>query len=199
VNNNTNDQLFVSAATPVATGETNGAFSRYSHTFTIAGNVKPGNLAMCVLLRVTPTAGVMLAGCQLEPGTVATPFERRSYGQELALAQRYYLKSGPKGDGTTPAYATHGLASVFDSDSVDLTVHFPVSMRVAPTASFSNIAAFRGAGAGSAVIAMSDVGTTANVGIYRTDTGSHGYTVGSCSTVMNNNNTSGYIQYSAEL
>jgi len=27
---------------------------------------------------------------QLEVGTVATPFERRSYGQELALCQRYY-------------------------------------------------------------------------------------------------------------
>ena len=27
---------------------------------------------------------------QLEPGTVATPFERRSYGQELALCQRYF-------------------------------------------------------------------------------------------------------------
>jgi hypothetical protein len=27
---------------------------------------------------------------QLEPGAVATPFERRSYGQELALCQRYY-------------------------------------------------------------------------------------------------------------
>lgn len=30
---------------------------------------------------------------QLEPGTVATPFERRSYGQELSLCQRYYEKS----------------------------------------------------------------------------------------------------------
>jgi hypothetical protein len=27
---------------------------------------------------------------QLEPGTVATPFERRSYGQELALCERYF-------------------------------------------------------------------------------------------------------------
>ena len=27
---------------------------------------------------------------QLEPGTVATPFEHRPYGAELALCQRYY-------------------------------------------------------------------------------------------------------------
>ena len=31
-----------------------------------------------------------LADVQLEAGSVATPFERRQYGQELALCQRYY-------------------------------------------------------------------------------------------------------------
>jgi hypothetical protein len=31
-----------------------------------------------------------IADVQLELGTAATPFERRSYGQELALCQRYY-------------------------------------------------------------------------------------------------------------
>ena len=35
-----------------------------------------------------------LSGVQLETGNVATPFERRSYGQELALCQRYYQTFG---------------------------------------------------------------------------------------------------------
>lgn len=34
-----------------------------------------------------------IAQVQLEPGTVATPFEFRPYGTELALCQRYYWKS----------------------------------------------------------------------------------------------------------
>jgi hypothetical protein len=33
---------------------------------------------------------VMVTDVQLEAGAVATPFERRSYGQELVLCQRYY-------------------------------------------------------------------------------------------------------------
>ena len=42
----------------------------------------------------TNGATFYLTGVQLEIGTSATPFERRMYGQELALCQRYYESTG---------------------------------------------------------------------------------------------------------
>jgi len=42
-----------------------------------------------------------ITGLQMEVGSQATPFEHRSFGEELALCQRYFFKTFPHG--TTPA------------------------------------------------------------------------------------------------
>lgn len=51
---------------------------------------------------------------QLEPGSVATPFEHRPYGQELALCQRYYEKSFRQGTAPVQGVGTfEGAACIF--------------------------------------------------------------------------------------
>jgi hypothetical protein len=66
-----------------------------------------------------------ITGVQLEPGTVATPFERRSYGQELALAQRYYQVFGDL-NLTISGRSTNAATTV-------MPIVFRTTMRTAPT------------------------------------------------------------------
>jgi len=67
-----------------------------------------------------------VAGVQLEIGPNPTPFEFKSYGQELRECQRYYWKVG-SGDGVVIGSA------YYESSSLALaTVQFPVTMRTAP-------------------------------------------------------------------
>ena len=74
------------------------------------------------------TVDVYITGVQLEVGPVATPFEHRSYGQELALCQRYYYN-----------YISGNLKSVFAATAIlanyiSGVITFPVTMRAAPSA-----------------------------------------------------------------
>ena len=54
----------------------------------------------------TATATFYITGVQLEVGSVATPFEHRSYGEELALCQRYYQRINY---GTAPSVICNGF------------------------------------------------------------------------------------------
>jgi len=130
---------------------------------------------------------------------VATDFEHRSYSDELRRCQRYFLQSGKKADGTTPAYSIHGLAQVFSADQFDIVVDLPVQMRATPSVTFSNIALHVGAGTGTTITAFSDIGCNDMRLIFRGTAASHGDNVGQCAIVMGNNNTSNFIHYNAEL
>ena len=73
-----------------------------------------------------------VANCQLELGKVATPFEYRSYGEELALCQRYYYKS------TGSVYVAGQSYAVSPSvDGLRVPWNFPVTMRANPTTAVS--------------------------------------------------------------
>lgn len=67
--------------------------------------------ASCVNFMATNGATFYLTGVQLEVGSVATPFERRLFPQELAMCQRYYEKSYEPGfmPGANPTYAGASL------------------------------------------------------------------------------------------
>jgi hypothetical protein len=83
-----------------------------------------------VNLVATNGATFYITGVQLEPGSTATPFERRSYGQELALCQRYYF-SFSSGD-------WYGFIPYNSDPNSKFFKDFPVSMRTAPTVTLTD-------------------------------------------------------------
>ena len=70
-----------------------------------------------------------ITGVQFETGTVATPFEHRSYTDELARCQRYFFKIA--NSRLVMGYKRH-------DGSANFPVNTPVPMRVSPTPSLTD-------------------------------------------------------------
>jgi hypothetical protein len=91
------DVYTTAASSVVIAGST---FAKY--TYTVAVPSVTGKtigtssfLELSFALPINATFSFDIASVQLEPGTVATPFEQRPIGTELALCQRYFEKSYP--------------------------------------------------------------------------------------------------------
>ena len=77
----------------------------------------------------TNGATFYITGVQLEAGTVASPFERRDYGRELMLCQRYYQ------------FDTYTMWSgnVTNGETYYMYKTFPVAMRASPTMGYARV------------------------------------------------------------
>ena len=72
-----------------------------------------------------------MTGVQLEVGSQATPFEHRSFGEELALCQRYFYELV---SGTSKSFS---VGAYYNSSLITSDIRFPVTMRATPTISFA--------------------------------------------------------------
>jgi hypothetical protein len=79
----------------------------------------------------TSGATFYITGVQLEAGSVATPFERRPYGTELALCQRYHVQFNRLQSANTAIGSGIQTSTTTGGGMVPL----PVTMRTTPTAS----------------------------------------------------------------
>ncbi len=159
-----------------------------------AGNFSSATGATSVV--GTNGATFYITGVQLEAGSVATPFERRDYGRELMMAQRYYYRQTPTGT------AYYGVGFNDSTTVASLFINFPVSLRAAPssveqsgTASHYRVQYTGNVTNCSAVPQLNFADVWGAMVLF---TVASGLTAGQAS-IGRSNSTSGYLGFSAEL
>jgi len=95
-----------------------------------------------VKLTETTNATWFLTGLQVEVGSQATPFEHRSFGEELGLCQRYYQTSYAHSTAAGTATGTSRVIRFIDSTQsyAGHWITFRTEMRAAPTGNVYNSA-----------------------------------------------------------
>lgn len=176
-------------------------WTKFTHTVQLS-EVTGGSTGSATFLRMDFTfprtegaATIQITGVQLEVGDTATPFEHRSYGQELALCQRYYHRITQDGS-TTRAYC--GIGRGEGTGTLVSMFPLPVTMRAIPTHSISSTSDIFANGSGNidGVSNWSNDGSTQTFGSTGAGASTTSY---ACYSVGIDHSTSGWIAFDAEL
>ena len=140
-------------------------------------------------------SNLYLAGVQLEVGKNATEFEHRSYGEELALCQRYYKKIS--------ASSTHNYARLLPlgqmGNSTTLRVVVPLNPTMRALPSFNQSGTFATQpSVGTPSLALETDASQGGQSVTLAD-GNRSGTGGESIAVYANNDSSAYVEFSAEL
>ena len=150
---------------------------------------------------VSITSGdyVEFTGLQVELGKVATPFEHRSYGEELAACQRYYYRIdvGQVGD-------RFSLAECSSTTQADGVISFPVTMRslTGPTGldqsgTASDYSVYTAGGSNTCTAVPTFIRASNNTALFKFSVSS-GLTAGNAAQLLANT-TDAYLAWSDEL
>jgi len=133
-----------------------------------------------------------ITGVQLEVGQTATPFEHRSFGDELARCLRYYEEWGGE-----DAYQPFGYFEAASSDLGYLVLHFS-EKRDGPTVTVSNASHFHTTR--SAIVPTSfSFSQPATTHVFCTIAKVGGFASGQIYSWRANNSTAARIYFNAEL
>ena len=174
-----------------------GVGATYSGT---AGAWATGNLVSATgAVSVVGTNGATwyITGVQLEVGSVATPFERRDYGRELMMCQRYFYKTS--GSDVYSVLSAAGSAS--NTTNVVASVPTKVTMRSAPSFSSTGNLCVSSNNLNN-IIAVTSIGTgsrnTAEIPLVSADVAS-GLTASVFYVIYANNSSTASLLLSSEL
>jgi hypothetical protein len=127
--------LFGTIASPTITSISSGSFTitssltRYNTGVISIPSGATTGLQVCLSVGAQTSGTFVSSNWQLEPGNQATVFERRLYGVEALLCQRFYQVLGPSSAGSILVGGAVATGSGTESDSA---FSFPTPMRSTP-------------------------------------------------------------------